>query len=175
MEIIWAPWRGEYIKMSSLEKNQECIFCFFRSIHIKNIQPSLDNLILYKSLYSFIIMNRYPYINGHLMVVPYRHVDDILLLDYNEKIDIFNMLQLCVKSLKKLYNPQGFNIGVNIGKIAGAGIDKHIHFHIVPRFEADHNFLTTISNTRVINFSLEDTYNELKGIIHDIKEEVDRK
>ncbi|MCS7165622.1 MAG: HIT domain-containing protein [Candidatus Calescibacterium sp.] len=159
MEILWAPWRGKYIRMSLAK--QECIFCYHDGKKIIDINPSISNLILYKSSTSFIIMNKYPYINGHLMVVPYRHTSDILVLNEEEKLDIFRMIQFCVKLLKEVYNPVGFNVGINIGKVAGAGIDNHIHFHVVPRFEADHNFMSTISDTRVINFSLEETYRDL--------------
>ncbi|MCX7758971.1 MAG: HIT domain-containing protein [bacterium] len=164
MDIIWAPWRGNYIKMGFFEK--ECIFCYFDNHRIEDIEPNFDNLILYRSTRSFIIMNKYPYINGHLMVVPYRHIDDLLLLDNHEKSDIFDMIQFSVEILKEVYNPHGFNIGINIGKVAGAGVDKHIHFHVVPRFNADHNFISTISNSRLINFSLRETYDDLLNVIN---------
>ncbi|MEN3014505.1 MAG: HIT domain-containing protein [bacterium] len=163
MDLIWAPWRGTYIKMNVHQ--QECIFCYFDQKPIKHVEPNPENLVLYKSETCFIILNKYPYINGHLMVVPYRHTNDILTLDEKEKADIFNQIQFSVEIIMEAYNPSGFNIGINLGKVAGAGIDQHLHFHIVPRFNADHNFLTTISNTRIISFSLEETYRDLYQII----------
>ncbi|MFN4219504.1 MAG: HIT family protein [bacterium] len=147
--------------MANNKNKSKCIFCFFKDVPITEVEPSVENLIIYKSSFSFIMMNKYPYINGHLMVIPYRHIDDILLLNEQEKLDIFGNIELSVKILKECYNPSGFNIGINVGKVAGAGIDQHIHFHIVPRFEADHNFMTTLANTRIINFSIEQTYEEL--------------
>jgi len=163
MDVIWAPWRGKYLKMNS--KSQECIFCYYKGQKIKDVKPSLENLLIYKSNHCFIIMNKYPYVNGHLMVVPYKHTNDLLSLEKSEKLDILDCIDLSVELLKELYNPDGFNIGINLGKVAGAGIDQHLHFHIVPRFSADHNFMTTISNTRIINFSLEEVYNDLMEII----------
>lgn len=159
MDLVWAPWRAKYIKMNAKDKN--CIFCYFNDVEISKIDPSYENLLIYKSSRCFVMMNKYPYVNGHLMVIPYRHISDIIFLDNEEKMDIFNNIQFCVEVLKEVYKPDGFNIGINIGRIAGAGIDQHLHFHIVPRFSADHNFMTVISNTRVISFSLEETYNDL--------------
>lgn len=172
LKILYAPWRGEYLmnysnKESDNSKNK-CIFCYYNDTEIKDIEPSIENLVLYKSEYSFIMLNKYPYINGHLMVIPYRHVDDIELLTKKEREDIFELLILCKRILKMAYNMDGYNIGANIGRAAGAGIEKHIHFHILPRFIGDHNFMTSISNVRVISFSLEQTYynllNNLKKI-----------
>jgi len=165
MDIIWAPWRGEYLRMQ--QKHQDCPFCTFNGKTIREIEPGFENLIIHKSEHCFIIMNKYPYVNGHLMVVPYKHLDDLLLLDNDEKLDMFKCIDLSVLLLRKAYNPHGFNIGINLGKVAGAGIDQHIHFHIVPRFNADHNFMTTISGTRIINFSLQEVYYDLIKVLEE--------
>ncbi|MGC8815375.1 MAG: HIT family protein [bacterium] len=161
LKILYAPWRGEYLMNYNNQKSNKCIFCYYNDIEIKNVVPSFENLVLYKSIYSFIMLNKYPYINGHLMVIPYSHVDDIELLTKEERDDIFELLILSKKILKITYNMDGYNIGSNVGKAAGAGIENHVHFHILPRFIGDHNFMTTISDVRVISFSLEKTYNDL--------------
>lgn len=171
MEIIWASWRGNYIKTHFMDKKKDCIFCVFNNQRIIDLEPSVKNLILYKSKRCFIMMNKYPYINGHLMVIPYKHTDNILELEADEKIDIFSIIQFSIQILYNVYKPDGFNIGINLGKVAGAGIDQHIHFHIVPRFNADHNFMTTVSNCRIINFCLEETYQDLYNAIKIIKKE----
>jgi ATP adenylyltransferase len=159
LKILYAPWRGKYLM--GYTKLDKCIFCYHNDIEIKEIEPSFESLILYKSFYSFIMLNKYPYINGHLMVIPYRHIDDIELLTKEEKEDIFELLILSKRILSITYNMDGYNIGSNVGKAAGAGIDNHLHFHILPRFLGDHNFMTTISDVRVISFSLEQTYHDL--------------
>jgi len=142
-------------------KNNSClkdIFCYYNDIKIKDIEPSVENLVLYKAVYSFIMLNKYPYINGHLMIIPYRHISDIELLTDEEKREIFDLIILSKRVLNISYNMDGYNIGSNVGRAAGAGVDQHIHFHILPRFIGDHNFMTTISDVRVISFSLEQTY-----------------
>ncbi len=159
LKILYAPWRGKYLM--NYTKPDKCVFCYYNDIKIKEMEPSFDSLILYKSSYSFIMLNKYPYINGHLMVIPYRHIDDIELLTKEEKEDIFELLILSKRVLSITYNMNGYNIGSNVGKAAGAGIDNHLHFHILPRFLGDHNFMTTISDVRVISFSLEQTYHDL--------------
>lgn len=159
MKIVWAPWRIEYI---SGEKEEGCIFCN----KPKEIQDR-NNLILYRGSAGFIIMNRYPYANGHLMTVPYRHTNDILSLNEAERLDIMNLTIICTEILKIL-KPEGFNIGMNLGRIAGAGIDDHIHFHVVPRWNGDTNFMPVIAETKVIPEYIDQTYlrlyNEFKKI-----------
>jgi len=159
MKIVWAPWRIEYI---SGEKEEGCIFCN----KPKEIQDR-KNLILYRGSAGFIIMNRYPYANGHLMTVPYRHTNNILSLNEAERLDIMNLTIICTEMLKIL-KPEGFNIGMNLGRIAGAGIDDHIHFHVVPRWNGDTNFMPVIAETKVIPEYIDQTYlrlyDELKNI-----------
>ncbi len=156
MKNLWAPWRIDYIL--SDKKDTGCIFC-----NKPKENKDADNLILFRGEFSFVIMNRYPYNSGHLMVVPYRHIKDFELLNQEELLDINILLKKCVSILKKQMTPDGFNIGINLGKAAGAGIDEHLHYHIVPRWVGDTNFIPVFSNNRVVPQSLKDTYMMLKN------------
>jgi ATP adenylyltransferase len=163
MKIMWAPWRIEYIRSP---KHDGCIFCDFPKEN-----RDKERLILYRGKHCFIIMNNYPYNPGHVMIAPYRHVgrwED--LTDY-ELLEMMQLSQLMIKALKKTMNPQGFNMGVNLGRVAGAGIDDHVHLHIVPRWNGDTNFMPVIANTKVIPESLEEAYDELKKAIDEISRE----
>ena len=153
MQQLWAPWRIEYIRM---EKMDECIFCKL---------PNGDdekNLILYRGKHAFVIMNNYPYNPGHVMVAPYRHVGEIEDLSEEEWEDVHALTALMVRAIKRTMNPQGFNIGLNIGRVAGAGIEGHLHVHIVPRWNGDTNFMPVISDTKVIVQGIRENYKELK-------------
>lgn len=154
IKLLWSPWRMEYVKR---EKEKGCVFC-------NRIKQNDDkkNLILVRFKYSFVIMNLYPYNNGHLMVVPYRHVSDYGSLKEIERSEIAELTNLSIKVMKNVLNPQGFNIGMNIGRMGGAGIADHLHQHIVPRWEGDTNFMPIIGHTKVIVDSLNETYNDLK-------------
>ena len=151
MELMWAPWRMEYIKKAGQKRG--CIFCS---------QPKIRNrkrtLILAQWPLCYVIMNKYPYISGHLMVVPNRHVAQLENLSEKEGTDIFLLIQKTIKILKKALKPQGINVGLNLGKSAGAGITKHLHYHIVPRWQGDTNFMPVIGQSRVISDSLANTY-----------------
>jgi len=153
MKVLWAPWRMSYI--GSIKKHG-CIFC-----EKPKENRDKENLILYRGEKCFIIMNRYPYNNGHLMIAPYRHVGDLEALDEDEMIETMKLLKLSIKALKEAYHPDGFNIGVNIGRAAGAGVKGHIHFHIVPRWVGDTNFMPVFSETKIIPEYLEETYEKL--------------
>lgn len=154
-KVLWAPWRLDYILG---EKEEGCIFC--NRITRKN---DAADLILARGEKVFVIMNRYPYNNGHLMVVPFRHVGDLTALDADEAAELMYWLQQSVRALEKALQPQGFNIGLNLGKVAGAGVDNHVHFHIVPRWESDTNFMPVISNMRVVPEALAETYEKLNS------------
>lgn len=129
----------EYIKS---DKPDGCIFC---KDSIRN-----DEFVLYEGEYSFVIINRYPYINGHLMIAPFRHVGNLEDLTSDEKREIFDLLSTSVKALKETMNSEGFNIGINLGRAAGAGVDDHVHVHVVPRWSGDTNFMTVLGEVRVI-------------------------
>ncbi len=158
MERLWAPWRIGYIL--SDKKEQGCIFC-----NALKANSDEEKLILYRSKHSFIIMNLYPYNAGHIMVVPNRHINTPLELTEDEQLDLFRLVNLGIKTIQKVMKPDGFNLGMNLGKTAGAGIDDHIHIHIVPRWNGDTNFMPTVSDTKVISEALKETYKKLRGAI----------
>ena len=148
---MWAPWRMEYILG---EKEKGCIFCRALS--------DQGNLILYKGKVTMVVMNKYPYINGHLLVAPTRHLSLLEQLSKNEMGDLLETVEKSVGILKKVMNPDGFNVGLNLGKVAGAGVEEHLHFHIVPRWFGDTNALTVFADVRVIPEHLQATFNNLK-------------
>ncbi|MDA8405640.1 MAG: HIT domain-containing protein [Deltaproteobacteria bacterium] len=154
MERIWAPWRIDYIIGS--EKEAGCIFC-------DKPQSDLDedNLIVHRSVGAYTIMNKYPYNNGHLLVVPYRHVSEICDLDVDENSLLIQEVCKAVQALKKVMRPDGFNIGINLGIIAGAGIAEHVHYHIVPRWAGDTNLMPVLADVRVIPEHLRRTREKL--------------
>ncbi len=139
-----------------MEKMDECIFCKLPN------EDDEKNLILYRGKYAFVIMNNYPYNPGHVMVAPYRHVGEIEDLSEEEWEDVHALTALMVRAIKRTMNPQGFNIGLNIGRVAGAGIEGHLHVHIVPRWNGDTNFMPVISDTKVIVQGIRENYRELK-------------
>ncbi len=155
MEHIWGPWRMEYIKM---EKPEGCIFC-----DCPKEDKDEEYNILYRGELNFVMLNLYPYSPGHLIVAPYRHVDSPEKLTPEERCEHFEIVSRCVDVLRKEFGPDGFNLGMNLGKVGGAGIDDHVHSHIVPRWNGDTNFMTVISDTRVVPEAIKETYNKLKG------------
>jgi len=158
MKHLWAPWRMEYILQEKEDEKEPCIFC--SRISQKSDQK---NLILWRDTSAFIIMNRYPYNNGHLMVVPYRHTGDLAGLRAAEKRNLFELIQWSVKALEKVMKPHGFNIGMNLGRVAGAGVEDHLHFHIVPRWNGDTNFMPILADTKVVSEALEKSYKKLRS------------
>jgi len=157
VERIWAPWRIEFILG---EKPQGCILC--QKPQGKDDKASL---ILYRGEKNFVMLNRYPYNPGHLMVSPYRHTPDLEELADDEILEHFDLVRRCTRALRKAFQPAAFNIGINIGKAAGAGIGDHIHTHIVPRWEGDTNFMPVVADTRVLPEALASTYDKLLGLI----------
>jgi len=155
MEQIWAPWRIEYILM---EKPPGCFLC-----DKPKEDDDVANYILYRAERNFIILNIYPYNPGHLMVAPYRHVADLAGLTDEELSEHFQLVSRSIEALKREWNPGGFNIGINIGKVAGAGMEGHIHTHIVPRWQGDTNFMPVLADIRVMPQALAETYQMLKG------------
>jgi len=155
MEQIWAPWRIQYIQM---EKPAGCILC-----EKPGEKDDERNYILCRGVKNFVILNSYPYNPGHLMVAPYRHAAGLEELTEEERHEHFEIVSRCIRVLKQVFSPGGFNVGANMGKIAGAGIEDHFHTHIVPRWQGDTNCMPVISNVRVIPEALDDTYQKLKG------------
>ncbi len=157
MRRIWAPWRIDYIRN---EKPRECIFC-------RKLREDRDaeNYILFRGRSNFVLLNLYPYNPGHLMVAPHRHLSDLQDLTEDELLEHFDLVRKSVKALREEYKPQGFNIGLNLGRTAGAGIEDHVHTHVIPRWNGDTNFVTVVSDIRVIPHALDATYAELAGKI----------
>jgi ATP adenylyltransferase len=155
MKRLWSPWRLEYILS---EKGEGCIFC-------DKIADDDDqtNYILHRGEKCYVMLNLYPYNNGHLMIIPYRHVPSLEQLGEDILTEMMLMVNRGLEALRRAMEPDGFNVGVNIGKAAGAGIEEHVHIHIVPRWRADTNFMPIFSNTRVIPELLDDTYRKLKA------------
>ncbi|MHC1736600.1 MAG: HIT domain-containing protein [Ignavibacteriaceae bacterium] len=158
MKKLWSPWRSQYID-SFHDKHEKsgCIFC-----SAETDDPSDEkSLLLKKSKLTFSVLNLYPYNNGHLMVVPYRHLDNITKLTPEENSEIMSEIQYWIDKLEKVFNPDGFNIGANLGKASGAGIDDHIHFHIVPRWNGDTNFMPVLGEVKIISQDLLNTKQKL--------------
>jgi len=145
------------------EKRPGCIFC-----EMLETTDDVAQLILHRSELTFLVLNKYPYNNGHLMAVPYRHVDTLEALTAEEATDMMAMVTLGIRALRKSANPEGFNLGVNIGKIAGAGVLDHIHTHVVPRWGGDSNFMSVLADVRLIPQDLNETYDELKAAVEEI-------
>ncbi len=154
MRHLWTPWRLEFIRGP---KPQECVFC-------AKLQGDDDQEhILVRGEHVYVTLNKYPYNNGHLLVVPYAHVPSVEDLDDATLLELMHMTNRALKALRATMNPHGFNIGFNIGAEAGAGVREHVHLHIVPRWAADSNFMTVLAGTRTIPQLLDDTYRELKA------------
>lgn len=162
-ERLWAPWRIKYIYS---QKSEGCIFC---EANPNTSQEDEKAFVLYRGAKGFVIMNTFPYNNGHLMIAPYRHIGSIEELTQEEVGSIFELVQKSVEVLKLKMKPEGFNIGINLGKVAGAGVEGHIHIHIVPRWTGDTNFMPVISDTKVISQSLQEAYKLLKEGFEEIK------
>ena len=146
MEVLWTPWRMEYILSS--KKQPGCIFCAS-----DNRENDQERLILYVGDKSMVIMNKYPYANGHLLVC---------------RLDLIVMVNNSIEILKKAFNPDGFNVGLNLGKAAGAGVEEHMHFHIVPRWNGDSNFMTVLAEVRLIPEHIQETYKKLRPYFRDM-------
>ena len=157
MDNLWAPWRENYVvKVTHPSKKDKCVFC-----GIGRSKKDKQHFIFLRSDHSFAVLNIYPFNGGHCMVIPNRHVDDISLLTAEEMKDLMDLLVKTKNLLAKAIEPHGFNIGINIGHVAGAGIPQHLHIHIVPRWKGDVNFMPAIFDTKVIPISLTKTYKKL--------------
>lgn len=163
MDRMWSPWRSHYIDRSSVAENQTQDTSVFARLAAENRDK--ENLILWRGQHVFVIMNLYPYNNGHLMIVPYREVSNYEDLSPEEQVELATTIERCIQWLKHALQPEGFNVGMNLGKAAGAGIPRHLHMHIVPRWGGDTNFMPTVAETKVIPEALVDTYNKLLSTI----------
>ena len=156
MDTLWAPWRMEYILGP---KADECVFCLPQTQ-----DEDEKRLVLYRGKHAFVIMNKYPYSSGHLLVAPTRHVMDYCDLKPEEYGELFSLSQACVDILGRISHPEGFNLGFNLGSAAGAGIKEHLHFHVVPRWNGDSSFMAVIGDVRTVPEHLTVTYTKLKPL-----------
>ncbi|HDQ45055.1 MAG TPA: HIT domain-containing protein [bacterium] len=152
--ILWAPWRISYIE--NCDRTTGCIFC-----EKPGEDKDRENLIVVRGETAFVIMNRYPYNNGHLMIVPYRHTSDPDSFSEMEKSECFDLLTASQQVLEQVMHPHGYNIGMNIGRVAGAGIADHLHYHLVPRWDGDTNFMPILGHAKVVSEGLEQTWEKL--------------
>lgn len=160
MEHLWAPWRNAYVKKHDMTDTSK----LFETIAQSNNDE--EHFVILRSKACYAILNRYPYNLGHLMVIPYRAVPDLADLSQDELSDLWNTINRCTSLLRKTIQPKGFNVGINIGAAAGAGIPHHLHVHIVPRWEGDTNFMTTVEHTRIHPGDLEGVYKTLCKALH---------
>jgi ATP adenylyltransferase len=154
---IWAPWRLEYVKDASKDKESECIFCAAIAD-----EDDVANLIVHRGEHSFVILNKFPYTNGHFMVAPYEHLAALQELNAETIAEMMSLAQRGMGALDASYSPHGYNVGFNQGRVAGAGVEHHIHLHVVPRWGGDTNFMPVLGDTRVMNQTLEDSFETVR-------------
>lgn len=164
MKRLWSPWRSRYIdSFSEAGRSRKCIFC-----DVKNGRDDASRLIVWRGKECYIVMNLFPYNSGHLMVVPYRHRATLHDLDGDECLELMDGTKLAMKLLERVSHPDGFNVGANFGRSSGAGIEGHMHIHVVPRWQGDTNFLPVLADTKIISQDMQDTYKKLKDAMRRI-------
>jgi ATP adenylyltransferase len=157
MERLWAPWRHAYVTSASGPGPDDCIFCTVS-------EPGRDELLLVRGRVSFVVLNKFPYNNGHLMVVPNRHAPNLATLSADEQAELMRLTRHAEIALTEAYAPHGINVGINLGRSAGAGVLDHLHVHLVPRWNGDTNFMTAIGDTRVLPEDLQASASKLRPI-----------
>jgi ATP adenylyltransferase len=159
MDFIWSPWRYDYLA-SYGDRRPVCVFCI-------DEDPSRDaeRLVVLRAEHNFVILNLFPYTSGHLMIAPYEHLNTITVSKPPQLAEMMNLAQRSVSALKRVYNPDGFNLGMNLGEAAGAGVREHFHFHVVPRWTGDANFMSITGETRVLPEELSTTYERVKAAL----------
>ena len=162
MERLFSPWRSQYIQSFSKpgKADSACVLC-----SAYQEKKDDENLIVRRGTHCYVILNRYPYNSGHLMIVPYRHLASPVDLNALESGEIMGLLQQMINALQSQLHPDGFNIGANVGRSAGAGIDQHIHFHLVPRWNGDTNFMPTLADTKIVSEDMRETLKKLRGVM----------
>ena len=155
MNRLWSPWRMAYVENS--KPVDGCVFC-----NIPEQPDGPENLIVARGQRAYVILNLFPYTSGHVMIVPFAHRSSLEMLEAGTRAEMMELMTHAVEVLRAVYHPQGFNLGANIGELAGAGIAEHVHLHVVPRWAGDTNFMTALSDTRVIPESLEETYRRVR-------------
>jgi ATP adenylyltransferase len=157
-ERIWAPWRLDYVKHASKYEEEECVFCAKPGEGPDNDR---ENLVVHRGERCFVILNKFPYTNGHLMIAPYEHLAALTDLDSEAMAEMMGLSQQAMTLLGEIYAPHGYNVGCNQGRVAGAGVEHHIHMHVVPRWGGDTNFMPVLADTRVMPQTLEESYEAL--------------
>lgn len=165
MDKLWSPWRSKYIESfkPGNVNDSGCLFC-----RVAAEDRDKENYILHRGMTGYIIMNLYPYNSGHLMIVPYKHAGKLDVLNDEETLECMKLVNLGCKALDDSIFPQGYNIGVNVGKCAGAGIEDHVHYHIVPRWNGDTNFMPVLNEVKVVSEMMDDTYEKLKSALEKV-------
>lgn len=163
MDFLWSPWRTSYIEQFKDEKKEKKDDCFFCRV-LANPEDEQSNLLITTKQFCIVMLNKFPYTSGHLLIAPKRHIADFKDLTDSELMDIFQTIRKSIEILGKVFSPSGYNIGVNIGNVAGAGLPGHIHFHVVPRWTGDKNFMYVTGETNVISFSNEDILQKIKPL-----------
>lgn len=160
MEFLWSPWRSHYVTSGQAQQPPGCVFCHFAN------QPEADSdakhFILFRGQYNFLLLNLYPYTTAHMMIVPFAHVAELAALPKPVSDEMMDLAKAAQLAIGQEYKPDGYNLGMNLGSAAGAGIAAHLHLHLLPRWSGDANFMTTVGETRVLPESLADTYQKLK-------------
>jgi len=166
MDRLWAPWRIPYLrKLTRQEKPGACFFCEYAAAPKKDRK----NLVILRGKVSFVVMNRFPYTGGHILIAPLAHKAELGLFTPEERDELFAQLVRMQNVLQKLMQPQGFNIGLNIGRAAGAGVPGHLHFHLLPRWNGDTNFMSSVAEARVIPQALEELHSELQKALRTVR------
>lgn len=159
MDVLWSPWRYDYITASSTVSTTGCVFCDI----LNNSVSDEESFILKRAEFNFVILNIYPYTSGHLMVVPYEHIDSLDRASKAATDEMMDLIKRAEAAVNEVYRPDGINIGMNLGKAAGAGVANHYHMHLLPRWVGDVNFMTAVGQTRTIPETLPATYRKLRG------------
>lgn len=160
MDVLWSPWRYDYIKSGDASSDDKvCVFCSL----LNNPASDDDKYIVHRAGYNFVVLNIYPYSTGHLMIVPFAHTGELDELPTDAAAEMIELTKTGQKILREVYAPDGFNVGMNLGEAAGAGVAGHIHMHILPRWAGDANFMTAIGQTRTLPEDLKTTYDKLKN------------
>jgi ATP adenylyltransferase len=160
MDYVWSPWRYQYMEQAKSGTQPECFFC--DAVARKD---DSETLVVHRGAKSFIILNRFPYTSGHAMIVPYAHVAELQLCEAGVLDEMMRLAQRVEKALKEVYSPEGLNLGMNLGRAAGAGVAGHLHLHVLPRWFGDTNFMTVTGETRVHPEDLKTTYKKLKAAL----------
>lgn len=169
MDLLWSPWRYAYIKSDERKETVDPNFCVFCCLQNEN--KDVENFILLRARHNFVVLNKFPYISGHLLIVPYAHLSELDATDEAASCELMNLTKFSQTAIRRVYAPHGFNLGMNLGAAAGAGVAGHLHMHIMPRWFGDSNFLSTVCETRNIPESLETTYQKLKPVFQEFEKQ----